>query len=145
MKTWSNYLQHHIVTCMGYFTNNCGFRIRWIDLFNASPVVTALSYHNFKIAVTITQTIITLSRCNKVFDCWNTFNDVFTDWRIPDESFYEYPYLTNSQSQSYFTTGNLPPITSSWRQAPWDPRPEFIFQLNSCVNRYYVTSSLTRR
>jgi hypothetical protein len=28
-----------------------------------------------------------------------------------------------SQSQSYFTTGGLPPISSSWRQAPWDPRP----------------------
>jgi hypothetical protein len=30
-----------------------------------------------------------------------------------------------SQSQSYFTTGDLPSITSSWRQAPWDPRPVF--------------------
>jgi hypothetical protein len=25
--------------------------------------------------------------------------------------------------QSYFTTGSLPPISSSWHQAPWDPRP----------------------
>jgi hypothetical protein len=25
---------HNIVTCMGYVTNNCGFRIRWIDLLN---------------------------------------------------------------------------------------------------------------
>jgi hypothetical protein len=31
------------------------------------------------------------------------------------------------QSQSYFTTGGLPPVSSSWRQAPWDPRPEIIF------------------
>jgi hypothetical protein len=30
-------------------------------------------------------------------------------------------------SQSYFTTGGLPSITSSWRQAPWDPRPDFFF------------------
>jgi hypothetical protein len=29
-----------------------------------------------------------------------------------------------SQSQSYFTTGGLPPVSSSWRQAPWDSRPE---------------------
>jgi hypothetical protein len=26
--------------------------------------------------------------------------------------------LSQSQSESYFTTGGLPPITSSWRQAP---------------------------
>jgi hypothetical protein len=37
-----------------------------------------------------------------------------------------------SQSQSYFTTGGLPPISSSWRQAPWDSRPASIFQLNPC-------------
>jgi hypothetical protein len=34
---------------------------------------------------------------------------------------------SQSQSQSYFTTGGLPPISSSWRQAPWGPRPEFFF------------------
>jgi hypothetical protein len=28
---------------------------------------------------------------------------------------------------SYFMTGNLPPISSSWHQAPWEPRPEFFF------------------
>jgi hypothetical protein len=28
--------------------------------------------------------------------------------------------LDQSQSQSYFTTDGLPPISSSWRQAPWD-------------------------
>jgi hypothetical protein len=34
---------------------------------------------------------------------------------------------SESKSQSYFTTCGLPPISSSWRQAPWDPRPEFLF------------------
>jgi hypothetical protein len=34
---------------------------------------------------------------------------------------------TNSHSQSYFTTGGLPLISSSWRQATWDPRPEILF------------------
>jgi hypothetical protein len=34
---------------------------------------------------------------------------------------------SQSQSHSYFTTGGLQPISSSWRQAPWDPRPEFLF------------------
>jgi hypothetical protein len=35
---------------------------------------------------------------------------------------------TITQSQSYFTTGRLPPIISSWRQTPWDSRPEIFFE-----------------
>jgi hypothetical protein len=45
---------------------------------------------------------------------------------------------SQSQSQSYFTTGGLTPISPSWPQAPWDPRPVF------CGYSPYVTSSLTR-
>jgi hypothetical protein len=48
------------------------------------------------------------------------------------------------QSQSHFTTGGLPPISSSWRQDPWESRPVFFFQLNPCNHSPYVTSSLTR-
>jgi hypothetical protein len=48
-------------------------------------------------------------------------------------------------SQSYLTTGSLPPISSSWRQALETHDQTFFFQLNSCVNRPCVTSSLTRR
>jgi hypothetical protein len=49
------------------------------------------------------------------------------------------------QSQSYFTIGGLPQISSSQRQAPWDSRHiSFIFQLNTCGYSPYVTSSLTR-
>jgi hypothetical protein len=51
----------------------------------------------------------------------------------------------NCQIQIYFTTSGLSPISSSWRQAPWDPRPDFFFRVNSCGNSPYVTSSLTRR
>jgi hypothetical protein len=47
-----------------------------------------------------------------------------------------------SHSQSYFTTGGLSPISSSWRQAPWDPQQVFFF--NTCGYSPYVTSSLTR-
>jgi hypothetical protein len=37
-------------------------------------------------------------------------------------------------SQSYFRTGGLPPISSSWRQAPWDSRPEnFLFNWTFAV------------
>jgi hypothetical protein len=34
--------------------------------------------------------------------------------------------VTN-QSQTYFSTGGLPPISSSSRQAPWEPRPAINF------------------
>jgi hypothetical protein len=33
---------------------------------------------------------------------------------------------SQSQSQSYFTTDGLQPISSSWRQAPWASRPAFL-------------------
>jgi hypothetical protein len=33
--------------------------------------------------------------------------------------------LGSSESQSYFTTGGLPPISLSWRQAPWGSRQRF--------------------
>jgi hypothetical protein len=50
------------------------------------------------------------------------------------------------QSQIYFTTGDLPPIISSWLQAPWGSRPQIFFlQLNSCGHGPYVTPSLPRR
>jgi hypothetical protein len=49
------------------------------------------------------------------------------------------------KSQSYFTTGGLPPVSSSWRQAPWDSRhSNFFFQLNTWGYSPYVTPSLTR-
>jgi hypothetical protein len=34
------------------------------------------------------------------------------------------------KSQSYFTTGSLPPISLSWCQAPWDPRQEIYLVSN---------------
>jgi hypothetical protein len=46
-------------------------------------------------------------------------------------------------SQSYFTTSGLPPISSSWRQAPSGSWTEFFFQLNPWGYSPYVTSSLT--
>jgi hypothetical protein len=49
-----------------------------------------------------------------------------------------------SQSQGYFTTGGLPPISSSWRQDPRYSRTAIFSQLNTCGYSPYVTSSLTR-
>jgi hypothetical protein len=52
----------------------------------------------------------------------------------------------SGQSQTCFTTGGLPPISSFWRQTPWGSRPNiFLFlQLNHCGRSPYVTSTLTR-
>jgi hypothetical protein len=43
-------------------------------------------------------------------------------------------------------TEGLPPISSSCRQTPWDPRPVFVStkHLNSCDYNPYLTSCLTR-
>jgi hypothetical protein len=49
------------------------------------------------------------------------------------------------QNQSYFTTGGLLPISSSWGQAPWDSRSEFFFQPSPCGDSPYEIYSLTRR
>jgi hypothetical protein len=40
---------------------------------------------------------------------------------------------SSSQCQSYFMTGDLPPISSSWWQAPWDPRSVFFSKLTLAV------------
>jgi hypothetical protein len=36
-------------------------------------------------------------------------------------------HIVRDQSKSYFTTGGLQPISSSWRQAPWDLSPIILF------------------
>jgi hypothetical protein len=48
------------------------------------------------------------------------------------------------QSQSCFTIGGLPPISSCWRQAPLDSDQQLFFKLNPCCYSPSVTSSLTR-
>jgi hypothetical protein len=50
------------------------------------------------------------------------------------------------KSQSYFTTGGLPPISSSWHQAFWGSGPAFFFflQQNPYGHNPCVTSTLTR-
>jgi hypothetical protein len=53
-------------------------------------------------------------------------------------------FQSQIQSQSHFTTGGLPPISSSRRQAPLRLTTSIFFRLNTCVHRPYVTSSLTR-
>jgi hypothetical protein len=49
--------------------------------------------------------------------------------------------LTFCQSQSWFTTGGLPPISSPWRQASWGSWSEFFLQINPYGHNPCVTSS----
>jgi hypothetical protein len=46
---------------------------------------------------------------------------------------------TQSQSQCYFMTGSLPPVSLSWQQVPWASWPPFFFNLNTCFHSPYVT------
>jgi hypothetical protein len=62
---------------------------------------------------------------------------------IPPDTGFPFCHLLQSQSQSYFTTGSLPPICSSWQQAPWDPKPEFLLS-NWTLAVIGLTSSPTR-
>jgi hypothetical protein len=60
---------------------------------------------------------------------------------------YSYWYMcvqteSQSQDQSYFTTGGLPPISSSWRQASWDSLLEIFLAYGHSP---YVTISLSWR
>jgi hypothetical protein len=50
-----------------------------------------------------------------------------------------------SQSQGYFTTGGLPPISSFWRQSLGAHDQRFFFPAELCGNSPYITSSLTRK
>jgi hypothetical protein len=69
---------------------------------------------------------------------------LLTDWRI-SHNWLISSTVDSKWSQNYFTTGGLPPDSSSWRQAPWGSRSEIVFQLKPCGHSPYVTSSLTRR
>jgi hypothetical protein len=57
--------------------------------------------------------------------------------RIPQQS----QNQRQSQSQSYFTTGCLPLINPSWRQAIWD---QHFFKVNNWFQSFYLASCLTR-
>jgi hypothetical protein len=46
--------------------------------------------------------------------------------------------------QRLFTTGGLPPISTSWYRVHWDSGPEFFFSIEQLRHSPYITSSLTR-
>jgi hypothetical protein len=63
-------------------------------------------------------------------------------WSVASRKMILLIVIAMSQGQGYFTTGGLPPISSSWRQAPWDSLPELFFWLKTCGYSPYATSSL---
>jgi hypothetical protein len=54
------------------------------------------------------------------FQRW-TEHQQFSNWDSQSQN--------QSQSQSYFTTGGLPPISSSWRQAAWGSKSDTFFAI----------------
>jgi hypothetical protein len=48
-------------------------------------------------------------------------------YKLLNWNIFPWNWKVKSQIRSYFTTGRLPPISSSWRQAPWDSRPAIFF------------------
>jgi hypothetical protein len=65
------------------------------------------------------------------------------DWQIV-RSFYSLRKWRIARINACSQTGSLPPISSSWREAPLDQWLEFVFQLNTCGYSPYVISSLKR-
>jgi hypothetical protein len=49
--------------------------------------------------------------------------------------------LSQSQNQSYFTTGGLPPMSSSWRQAKQIDRQATVTTLQNTDHMYYISAS----
>jgi hypothetical protein len=59
---------------------------------------------------------------NNSLSCSRRYRLTNPSLRMPTHS-----RLQMKVSQSYFTTGGLPSVSPSWRQAPWGLRPEFFF------------------
>jgi hypothetical protein len=73
------------------------------------------------------------------------------NWRSSSSGFPNYPHAsatsfshlttetlnyfstTQNKSQTYFMTGGLPPVFSSWRQTPWGSLPEIYFSWTHAV------------
>jgi hypothetical protein len=73
---------------------------------------------------------------------WVPFSSSPTTRRVTVEVFDPASSQSKTRNQSYFTTGGLRPINSSWRH---DSRLTTRIFLNLCGNSPHVTSSLTRR
>jgi hypothetical protein len=139
-----------------------GLDIGFTDHFNIQLVIT-LNYsaiadlHTLQITVTHTsvlsllphvswQRLLTVEILQLLRSCliWMVAPFQLSTLAPTKSSLHRLTDKAQSQSQSYFTTGGLPPVTLSWRQAPWYSQRSF-FQMNLCGHSLYVTSSLTRK
>jgi hypothetical protein len=112
-------------------------RFDWLDLLGVSITI-SLGYNSSHILLLLDNkslTVVWILHLPPVFS-------YLSFWILLSYSVFCLLILISSQGQSHFKTGGLQPFSSSWRQAPWDSRPDF-FQLNTCGRSPYVTSSLT--
>jgi hypothetical protein len=77
--------------------------------------------------------LVSSSRGLVIISCCLTALEAFKAWKLQRFERSQ----SQSQSQSYFTTGGLRPISSSWRQAPWDSWPE-TFQIQIKSQSYFT-------
>jgi hypothetical protein len=86
-------------------TDNNGVWIGWLDLL--TPSCTLARNHN-KFTITHNKPSAELAQF------WSDLSPFWSGLRLAHSV---------SQSQTYFMTGSLPSVSSSWQQAPWDSRP----------------------
>jgi hypothetical protein len=118
----------------------CDYR-RSLDLLNSYRTLTT-NNHTVSLIHTVYSSVHNVQSLLSLL-----FSPVVDWWRFP--TMYSTFVLTflpavRVKSQSYFTTGGLPPVSSSRRQTPWDSRLSTNFQVNSFGRSPYVTSSLDR-
>jgi hypothetical protein len=97
------------------------FFVFW-NQFSTSPVVwVGYSQYRLTDSYTVATTVIL-----------GYESPYFTVWRLEEPSANS-SLSSPSSSQSYFTTVGLLPISSSWRQAPWDSRLVIFFNWQLAV------------
>jgi hypothetical protein len=124
-----NSCKYIFAMCMSDFRREFGFDIGFIDHFNTQLVIT-LNYS----AITNLHTLQTTSAHVKSFPAYSVFSSgcLVTASNNAYSSASVLKFFLNggslpteiSRCQSHFTIDGLPPISSSWRQAPRDSRPD---------------------
>jgi hypothetical protein len=125
------FLKHHIVKCMKWLQT--GFRIiQFIDYLHVAAknnYNSIADFHTLQISRAQAKSSPACGAFTRRF-LVTASNNVYSSSSVLKSFSAAAPFqllLLQSQSQSYFTTGGLPPISSSWRQAPWEPRQVTLF------------------
>jgi hypothetical protein len=107
-----SYLDSYLYICPRVVVTLDAGLARWVDLLDPHKARTTYNGKTLMVAVTTPHKIETSLLSSSV-------SDVFC--------LLLFPISVRVVRVKYFTTGRLPPISSFWRQAPWDPRAEFLF------------------